>query len=116
MALTGDRYVGSFEGHAVELVRNNWDKRLTLLVDGQEVARESCAFPGRRTLTGILEHDGARHTVVAKSIPRRLVFTKDTIEVDGNELPLTREYPRGLAITLVLLALVAGGAAVLWLR
>ncbi len=41
MAITGDRYVGKYEGHGIELVRNNWDKTLKLLIDGKEVASES---------------------------------------------------------------------------
>lgn len=89
MALTGDRYAGTYAGHTIELVRNNWNKTLTLLIDGQEVARESCALPHDITLTGIVEHDGARHTVVAKSVPH-FPATTDTIEVDGTVLPLTK--------------------------
>ena len=90
MALTGDRYVGTFEGHTIELVRNNWVKTLTLLIDGQEVADESCMLPGRVTLTGALEHNGDEHTVVAKSVPRYLLWTTATIKVDGKELALTK--------------------------
>jgi hypothetical protein len=96
MALTGDYYVGQYEGHTVELIRNNWNKSLKLLIDGDEVARASCTFPGRRTLAGSLECNGVRHAVVATSVPYRLVLTKDTVEVDGSELPLTYQRPRGL--------------------
>jgi hypothetical protein len=96
MAITGDHYVGTYEGHAVELIRNNWNKTLKLLIDREEVASTSCMFPGHLTLTADLEHNGVRHTVVAKSVPYRIVFTKDTIAVDGRELPLTYEKPRGL--------------------
>ena len=90
MALTGDRYVGTYEGHTIELVRNNWVKTLTLLIDGIEVASESCMLPGRITLSGALEHNDARHTVVAKSIPRYLLWTTDIIEIDGKELAITK--------------------------
>jgi hypothetical protein len=96
MALTGDCSVGKYEGHTIELIRNNWNKTLKLVIDGEEVASESCLFPGRFTLTGTLAHNRKRHAVVAKSIPYRLVLTKDTIAVDGNELPITSETPRGL--------------------
>src|SRR5262249_47683446 len=96
MGLSGDYYAGQHEGHTVELIRNNWNMTVKLLIDGKEVARASCMFPGRRTLTGSLEHNGVRHDVVATSVPHRLVLTKDTVAVDGSELPLTSEKPRGL--------------------
>jgi len=90
MALTGDHYVGTFEGHTLELIRNNWNKTLTLLIDGKEVAWESCVLPGRVTLTGVVEHGGVRHAVVVRSVPHRLLWTKDSIEVDGEPLTLTK--------------------------
>src|SRR5262249_49094902 len=82
--------------HAIDLIQNNWNKSLRLFIDGQGVASTSCLFPGLRILTGDLEHNGVPHTVVAKSIPHRLLLTKETIAVDGSELPLTYEKPRGL--------------------
>jgi hypothetical protein len=90
MGITGDRYVGTYEGHTLELIRNNWVKTLVLRIDAQEVASESCMLPGRHTLTGALEHNGVRHEVVARSVPWRLLLTKDTIEIDGEALPLTK--------------------------
>jgi hypothetical protein len=90
MALTGDRYVGTFEGHTIELVRNNWNKTLRLLIDGQEVASESCMLPHRITLTGAVEHGGVQHAVVAHSVPDHLLWTKATVEVDGQPLSLTK--------------------------
>ena len=89
MAITGDRYAGMYEGHTIELVRNNWNKALTLLIDGQDVARESCALPHDITLTGTLEHEGAQHTVVARSVPH-FPSTTDIIEIDGVALSLTK--------------------------
>jgi hypothetical protein len=133
MALTGDHYVGKYQGHAIELIRNNWNKTLKLLIDGQEVARTSCMFPGSFTLTGTLEHNGVQHAVVASSVPHRLVLSKDTIAVDGSDLPLTYEKPRGLfkavvkdageghltsviaVAALALVAIVVGLALVGWL-
>jgi hypothetical protein len=53
-------------------------------------------LPPSRTLAGSLEHEGVCHDVVARSVPRYLIFSKDTITVDGIELPLTHENPRGL--------------------
>lgn len=131
MALTGDHYVGRYDGHAIELIRNNWNKTLRLLIDGKEVDTTSCLLPGRFTLTGSLEHNGVRHIVVAKSIPRRVLWTQETIEVDGDALPLTCQKPRGLLraalgnlvlsiIGVVLLALVVvalvGVILTQWLR
>jgi hypothetical protein len=90
MALTGDRYVGEFGGHTIELVRNRWTQTLSLLIDGTVAARASCNLPRTITLSAELEVDGARHAVVAKSVPRHVFWTTDTIEVDGQELLLTR--------------------------
>jgi hypothetical protein len=90
MALTGDRYVGSFEGHGIELVRNNWVKTLSLWIDGKEVASRMCIWPWDTTLNGELQHDGRRVSVVARSVPRQFFFTTDSIEVDGQALSLTK--------------------------
>ena len=46
MGLTGDRYEGTFRGHPVELVRNEWIKVLKLLIDGNVVARTSARSRG----------------------------------------------------------------------
>ena len=92
MALTGDRYVGTYEGHAIELVRNKWFKTLSLWIDGKRVALELYIWPWPTTLTGTLEHNGRRHTVVARSIPHRVLWTTDTVEVDGAALALTKTY------------------------
>jgi hypothetical protein len=90
MGLTGDHFVGTYEGHEIELVRNNWVKTLTLLIDGEDAERTTCHLPRRITLSGSLVHHGVRHEVVARSVPRYLFWTTDTIEVDGRELTLTR--------------------------
>jgi hypothetical protein len=92
MALTGDRYVGTYEGHAVELIRNKWFKTLSLWIDGQRVALALCIWPWPTTLTGSLEHNGGTHAVVARSIPRRILWTTDTVEVDGETLSLKKTY------------------------
>jgi hypothetical protein len=96
MAITGECCVGVYQGHAIELVRNNWNKTLTLCIDGKEVARASCLLPGQFTLTGSLEHDGAGHAVVARSTPHRLLLTKESMTVDGTDLPVSYKPPRGL--------------------
>ena len=89
MILTGDRYVGKYEGYTIEIVRNNWNKTLKLLIDGQEVARESRTLPHNIFLTATLEHNGIQHTIVAKSIVH-FPTTEDSIEIDGQPLPLTK--------------------------
>jgi len=89
MAITGDHYVGSYEDHTIEMVRDNWNKTLNLLIDGQKVASESRVLPHSITLTGTFEHNGIEHTVVARSI-EHFLSTEDTIEVDGNPLTLTK--------------------------
>lgn len=89
MSITGDRYVGTYEGHAIELVRNNWNKTLSLLIDGEVVATESRILPHDITLTAELAHNGVRHTVVAAALVRGL-SSDDAIEVDGEPLPVTK--------------------------
>jgi chorismate-pyruvate lyase len=89
MAITGDRYVATYEGHTIELVRDNWVKTLKLLIDGREVASESRVLPHEITLTGTFEHNGVEHTVAAKSVVHFPSAT-DTIEVDGQALNLTK--------------------------
>jgi hypothetical protein len=89
MASTGDRYVGTYEGYPIELIRNNWVKRLKLLIDGSQVDSASCMLLECITLTGTVEVHGVKHTVVAKSVPRCLLLTKYTIEVDGTSIPST---------------------------
>jgi hypothetical protein len=89
MSFISERYIGTYEGHTIELVRNNLDKTLKLLIDKQEVASESRILPHDISLTGTLEHNGKKHTVVAKSIVR-FPSTEDTIEIDGQTLPLMK--------------------------
>ncbi len=89
MGITGDHYVGTYEGHSIELIRNNWNKTLKLLIDGQEVASESVILPHNIGLTATLLHDGTPHTVIAKSVVK-FPFTKDTIEIDGQLIRLTK--------------------------
>jgi hypothetical protein len=90
MAITGDRYVGTYLGHTIELIRNNWIKRLKLLIDGNQVDSASCMLLGRIMLTGTVEVHGVQHSVIAKSVPRCLLLTTDTIEIDGQALPVTK--------------------------
>jgi hypothetical protein len=89
MAITGDRYVGTYEGHTIELVRNNWGKTLVLHIDGQKVASESRLLPHTITLTATFEHNGVQHTLVAKAV-EHFLSTDDTIEIDGTPLALTK--------------------------
>jgi hypothetical protein len=85
MGLATDHFVCEFEGSTIELIRNGWTKRLILLIDGHEAARTTCHLPRTITLTGTLTRDGKTREVTARSVPRYLIFTKDTIEVDGVE-------------------------------
>ena len=90
MALTGDHTIGEYEGHTIELVRDNLVKMLTLIIDGQEAASESVALPHNVTLNASLMHQGVEHRVTAKSLVDKLIFTKDSIEIDGVELQVTK--------------------------
>lgn len=88
-SLTGDRYRATYQGHTLALVRNNWNKTLALLIDGQEAATESRILPHNITLTAVLEHEGVRHTVIARS-EVRFPNAADTLEVDSEPLALTK--------------------------
>ncbi len=92
MALTGDRYVGTYEGHTVELIRNKWVKSLSLWIDGKRVVSAMHIWPWQTTLTATLGHDGVAHAVIARSVPRHLLWTTDTVEVDGEAFALTKTY------------------------
>jgi hypothetical protein len=39
-----------------------------------------------------LARDGISHDVVARSVPCRLLWTTDTVKVNGKELALTKTY------------------------
>ena len=65
MSITGDRYEGTFDGHKIELVRNNLSKTLNLLIDGAVVASEHRWLPKDITLHADFEHEGVKHVVVA---------------------------------------------------
>jgi hypothetical protein len=94
MAITGDRFEGTFEGHKIELVRNNLDKTLNLLIDGAVVASEHRWVPKEITLHADFEHNGVNHSVVAhqhlKPILGLPIATDDSIEIDGKPLPLKK--------------------------
>ena len=89
MALTGDRYVGSYAGHTIELIRDNLNKTLALHIDGRQVASESRTLPHSITLSGTFEHDGVVHSVVAHS-QVHFPSTDDRIQVDGQPVLLTK--------------------------
>jgi hypothetical protein len=89
MGLTGDRYEGSFKGHAIEVVRNEWVKTLKVLIDGDVAASKFCLIPGKVTLTATLRDGGKEHAVVLRSVIRFPSY-KDTVDVDGQPLPLTK--------------------------
>jgi len=89
MGITKDRYVATYEAHTIEIISNNWNKTLKLLIDGNKVASASRILPHDITLTHTFEHDGIRHTVVAKSVVH-FPSTDVTLEIDGNGIILTK--------------------------
>jgi hypothetical protein len=99
MGITGDRYVGEFDGHKIELVRDNWAKTLELYVDGVQVAAESRVLPHDITLTATFQgKSGATHQVTAKSIVNGPhigrfaigVTANDSIEIDGRAIAVQK--------------------------
>jgi len=89
MGLTGDRYEGSFKGHTIEVVRNEWVKTLKVLIDGKVAASKFCPIPRNVTLNATLEDGPNHHTVFVKSVIR-FPFYEDTVEVDGQPIFLTK--------------------------
>lgn len=94
MSITGDRYEGEFEGHKIELVRNNWVKTLSLLIDGERIAWEMQMLPHDVTLEGEFELKGQRHKIVARSVIKPLyglpIDSDDSVEIDGKPLALKK--------------------------
>ncbi len=99
MAITGDRYEADFDGHKIELVRDNFVKTLELWVDGAKVAGESRVLPHDITLTAkFVGKSGATHEVVARSIVNGPhigrfaigVSADDSIQIDGKPVPVTK--------------------------
>ena len=94
MGILGDRYEGELDGHAIVLVRNNLEKKLSLLIDGNTVAWESVILPHDVTLEGEFDHHGHKHKVVAHSTVKKILGlpldADDGIEIDGKPLPLKK--------------------------
>ncbi len=94
MGMTGDRYEGTFDGHKIELVRNNVNKTLNLLIDDNVVASEHRWLPKDITLHADFEHKGVKHAVVAHQQVKPLlglpIACDDSIEIDGKPLPLKK--------------------------
>ena len=82
MGLMGDGYRGTYQGHTIELIRDNLAKKLKLVIDGVEVASQPRAMQHDITLTATLLHEGVSHRVVARSIVGRT--TSGTVMIDGS--------------------------------
>lgn len=91
MAITGDRYVGKYEGHVIEFVRSNWTKTLTLYIDGKEVDWKFQVLPTDVRIEHTFEHEGRKHKIVAESISH-FPTADDHIEIDGQRIPLEKVY------------------------
>ena len=58
MGLMGDGYRGTYQGHTIELIRDNLAKKLKLVIDGVEFASQPRAMQYDITLTATLVHEG----------------------------------------------------------
>jgi len=87
MGLIKDRHVGKYEGHTIEVVEDGVAKRVTLLVDGHELASESCIVPQEISLTGII---GGGQAVAAQVTIRFLASSKVSAMVDGKPIDLVK--------------------------
>ena len=97
MGLMADRFVGQFEQHRIDVVRTNLDKRVVVLVDGNEVIRESVALPHDwvRSANTEVGACGKTHRLVARSSVRRLfgaipIDNRYVVEIDGVAVPLSK--------------------------
>lgn len=88
MGMMGDGYRGTYQGHTVELIRDNVGKKLKLVIDGVEVASEPRALQHDITLNATLVHEGVSHRVVARSVVGRT--TSGTIHIDGAPLTIAK--------------------------
>jgi hypothetical protein len=88
MGLMGDGYRGTYQGHTIELIRDNLAKTLKLVIDGVEVASQPRATQHDITLTAALVHEGVSHRVVARSIVGRT--TSGTVMIDGAPLTIAK--------------------------
>ena len=88
MGLMGDGYRGTYQGHTIELIRDNLAKKLKLVIDGVEVASQPRAMQHDITLTATLVHEGVSHRVVARSIVGRT--TSGTVMIDGAPLTIAK--------------------------
>jgi len=86
MGLIRDRHVGRFRDHTIEIVEDGVAKRVTLYIDGDKVAGESCILPQEIVLTGTL----ADHDVEAKVVVRFLRNSQVSLEVAGEAIPLEK--------------------------
>ena len=88
MGLMGDGYRGTYQGHTIELIRDNLAKKLKLVIDGVEVASQPRAMQHDITLTATLVHEGVSHRVVARSIVGRT--TSGTVMIDSAPLTIAK--------------------------
>ncbi len=88
MGLMGDGYRATYQGHTIELIRDNLTKTLKLVIDGVEVASQPRAMQHDITLTATLVHEGVSHRIVARSIVGRT--TSGTVMLDGAPLTIAK--------------------------
>jgi len=86
MGMLEDRHTHTHQGHRIEVVENAVAKRVTLLIDGREVASESCMLPQEITLDGAIDDA----PVQAKIVIRFLRGSVVTLEIDGTPTPLLK--------------------------
>lgn len=97
MSLMGDRYLGRFEDHQIEIVRTNLDKQVEIRVDGVAIATESVALPHSWEQQKQFSSAtcGKSHTLTAHGMLKKLfgVLPYDStyaIEVDGTPVALSK--------------------------
>jgi hypothetical protein len=97
MGLMGDRFVGEFEGHRIELVRTNIDKKVVVTVDDYRIAEESVALPHswEKEKEFSVGSCGKKHKLSAHSTLKKIfgflpVDNEYKIEIDGQEVFLKK--------------------------
>lgn len=86
MGMLEDRHTHTHQGHRIEVVENAVTKRVALLVDGREVASESCMLPQEITLHAAIDAAPVQAKIVIRFLRGSIV----TLEIDGVPTPLTK--------------------------
>ncbi len=80
MGLLGSRWKAEWEGHEIEVHRNEVTKGFKLICDGEVLSNKSMSLVGVGKLEGVFTHEGEEHTI-------KVALEADCeVAVDGNRI------------------------------